>query len=80
MALNAYSSIELGGEPVAVDIADQYRQKADECLAAADRAQDQTERIELLGIAHGYLRLAMHVTTKKKQEPADDAVDASAGP
>jgi hypothetical protein len=53
------------------DTADHCRRKAEECLAAADRAKDQTERIELLGIAHG-----CNARNAKKQEIADDAADA----
>ena len=43
-------------------IAQGYRDKAAECLTIAKRTFDPIERIELLQIARGYLRLANHVT------------------
>jgi hypothetical protein len=44
------------------EVAQGYRNKAAECLTIAERTSDPIERIELLQIARGYLRLADHVT------------------
>jgi hypothetical protein len=44
------------------EVAQCYRDKAGECLIIAERTSDPIERIELLQIARGYLRLADHVT------------------
>jgi hypothetical protein len=44
------------------EVAQGYRDKAAECLTIAERTSDPFERIELLRIARGYLRLADHVT------------------
>jgi hypothetical protein len=38
----------------------EYRKKAEECLRAAKRMRDPAERIEMLGIARGYMKLADH--------------------
>jgi hypothetical protein len=38
----------------------EYRKKAEECLRAAKRMRDPAERIEMLGIARGYMTLADH--------------------
>jgi hypothetical protein len=45
------------------EVAQNYRNKAVECLTIAERTSDPIERIELLQIARGYLRLADHVTS-----------------
>jgi hypothetical protein len=37
-----------------------YRKKADECLRAAENMRDPADRIEMLGIARGYMSLADH--------------------
>jgi hypothetical protein len=39
-----------------------YREKAAECLNAANRTVDPIEKIELLQIAQGYRRLAQHAS------------------
>jgi hypothetical protein len=44
------------------EVAQGYRDKAAECLTIAERTSDPFERIELLQIARGYLRLADHLT------------------
>jgi len=41
-----------------------YRDKALECLAAAETVSDPHERIVLLEIAQRWLRLAAHVDTR----------------
>lgn len=46
-----------------------YRDKAAECLTIAERTSDPIERIELLQIARGYLRLADHVTVSIARAP-----------
>jgi hypothetical protein len=38
-----------------------YRQKAQHCLWAADRAHDSGERVALLSLASNYMRLADYV-------------------
>jgi hypothetical protein len=38
----------------------EYRKKAEECLRAVERMRDPAERIEMLGIARGYMSLADH--------------------
>jgi hypothetical protein len=38
----------------------EYRKKAEECLRAAERMRDPAERLEMLGIARGYMSLADH--------------------
>jgi hypothetical protein len=37
-----------------------YRKKAEECVRAAEKMRDPAERIEMLGIARGYISLADH--------------------
>jgi hypothetical protein len=38
----------------------EYRKKAEECLRVAERMRDPAERIEMLGIARGYMSLDSH--------------------
>ena len=38
----------------------EYRKKAEECVRAAEKMRDPAERIEMLGIARGYMSLADH--------------------
>jgi len=52
-------------------IAQGYRDKAAECLTVAERTFDPIERIELLQIARGYLRLADHVTASIARAPSN---------
>jgi hypothetical protein len=56
--------VKSGGTGVGMskEVAQSYRNKAVECLTIAERTSDPIERIELLQIARGYLRLADHVT------------------
>jgi hypothetical protein len=42
----------------------QYRDKALECLSAADHARDPAERLSLIAIAKLFLGLAQHVVGK----------------
>jgi hypothetical protein len=37
-----------------------YREKAEECLRAAEKMRNLVERIEMLGIARNYMALADH--------------------
>jgi hypothetical protein len=37
-----------------------YRMKAEECLRVAEKMRDPAERIEMLGIARGYMSLDGH--------------------
>ncbi len=37
-----------------------YQKKAEECVRAAQKMRDPAERIEMLGIARGYMSLADH--------------------
>ena len=36
----------------------EYRKKAEECLRAAEKMRDTSERVGMLGIAQKYMRLA----------------------
>jgi hypothetical protein len=38
----------------------EYRKKAEECVRAAEKMRDPAERIEMLGIARGYMSLDHH--------------------
>ena len=38
----------------------EYRKKAEECLRAAERMRNPADRLEMLGIARGYVSLADH--------------------
>jgi hypothetical protein len=51
-----------------------YRDKALECLAAAETVSDPHERVVLLEIAQRWLRLASHVSarTPGNATPGDD--------
>jgi hypothetical protein len=46
--------------------ADDYRRKAEECVAQAQLAEDPQIRAELLTIAAGYRRLADQVSAERK--------------
>jgi hypothetical protein len=48
-----------------------YRDKAAECIDAASKAVDPSERIELLKIAQGYLRLADRILTTATDRPTE---------
>jgi hypothetical protein len=56
--------------------AQSYRNKAAECLTIAERTSDPIERIELLQIARGYLRLADHVTASCARARTNIAAEA----
>jgi hypothetical protein len=49
---------------MSTDLAEEYRQKAADCLAVAGLTSDVTERVELLQIARSYLRLAAHILAR----------------
>jgi hypothetical protein len=69
----------------------EYRKKAEECLRAAKRMRDPAERIEMLGIARGYMKLADHAVRSRidplqqkgpdqvEWEPADRGEKRSGG-
>jgi hypothetical protein len=57
------------------EVAQGYRNKAAECLTIAERTSDPIERIELLQIARGYLRLADHVTASYARAQTNIEVD-----
>jgi hypothetical protein len=59
------------------NLAVEYRRKAADCLAVAGLTHDVTERVELLQIARGYLRLAEHIGTR---EPAPDLGENKTAP
>jgi hypothetical protein len=50
---------------------DVYREKAAECMAAADKAVDLPERIELVEIAQAYLRLAERAFALALKSPTE---------
>jgi hypothetical protein len=50
---------------------DVYREKAAECMAAADKAVDPPERIELVEIAQAYLRLAERAFALAPKSPTE---------
>lgn len=52
------------GREGAVGSYDEYRDKALECLDAADRVSDPQERLALLELAQSWMRLAKHVATR----------------
>jgi hypothetical protein len=66
-----------GGTGVAMskEVAQGYRDKAAECLTAAERTSDPIERIELLQIARGYLRLADHVIASSAHASTNKEVE-----
>jgi hypothetical protein len=47
----------------------EYRKKAEECLRAAERMRDPGERIEMLGIACGYMSLDDLLEATHKEAP-----------
>jgi hypothetical protein len=52
---------------------EEYRDKALECLSAAETVSDPHERVVLLEIAQRWMRLAAHVASKTGgTTPADD--------
>lgn len=61
------------------EVAQAYRDKAAECLSVAERSSDPIERIELLQIARGYLRLADHVTALSARAQANMEVAENNG-
>jgi hypothetical protein len=63
------------GVGMSKEVAQVYRDKAGECLIIAERASDPIERIELLQIARGYLRLADHVTASSAHARANLEVE-----
>ena len=46
-----------------------YREKAEECLRAAEKMRNPAERIEMLGIARNYMALADHARRSKVNSP-----------
>jgi hypothetical protein len=56
------------------DLAAYYRQRSGECLAAAGRKTDAKERLELIRLAQGYVRLAKHteIRAATKQRASDE--------
>lgn len=60
----------------------EYRKKAEECLRVADRMRDPTDRIEMLGIARGYMSLADHadrcqVNSRQRDGPVNRSVNGT---
>ena len=51
----------VGADPVTTARHD-YRQKAADCLLAAERAHDPAEKMKLLEIAQQWMALAEHIT------------------
>ena len=47
----------------------EYREKAEECSRAAKRMRDPAERMEMLGIARGYMILADHADRTRIDSP-----------
>jgi hypothetical protein len=45
-----------------------YREKAEECLRAAEKMRNPAERIEMLGIARNYMALADHAGRRQIRE------------
>ena len=48
--------------------AEDYMRNAEECLIAADRTQDQTERAMLVRLHEQWLRLAAYKMRKERSE------------
>jgi hypothetical protein len=46
-----------------------YREKAEECLRAAEKMRSPVERIEMLGIARNYMALADHAGRSQVKSP-----------
>jgi hypothetical protein len=46
-----------------------YREKAEECLHAAEEMRSPAERIEMLGIARNYMALADHAGRRQVNSP-----------
>jgi len=46
-----------------------YREKAEECMRAAEKMRNPAERIEMLGIARSYLTLADHAGKSQVNSP-----------
>ena len=46
-----------------------YREKAQECLRAAEKMRNPAERIEMLGIARNYMALADHAGRSQVSPP-----------
>jgi hypothetical protein len=46
-----------------------YREKAEECLRAAEKMRNSAERIEMLGIARNYMALADHAGRRQINSP-----------
>jgi hypothetical protein len=46
-----------------------YREKAEECLRAAEQMRSPVERIEMLGIARNYMALADHAGRSQVNAP-----------
>jgi hypothetical protein len=49
-----------------------YRDKALQCLAAADHISDPKERLALLEIAQSWMRLAKHVASRESGSAPPD--------
>ena len=64
------------GKPTMTSKAEEYRQHAEECLAAAPRMQNAEERAILLNIAQTWVQLAEQEDAAAAQQhrahPADD--------
>jgi len=54
------------------DLAAYFRRRSGECLAAVGRTTDAAERLDLIQLAQGYIRLAKHAETRAKQRPSDE--------
>ena len=46
-----------------------YREKAEECVRAAQKMRNAAERIEMLGIARNYIALADHAGRRQVNSP-----------
>jgi hypothetical protein len=70
---SALAGIVLGGSMGSYE---EYRDKALECLAAAETVSDPHERLVLLEIAQRWLRLAAHVGTRNpgSTPPGEDPI------
>ncbi len=56
---------------------DQYRNRANECIAAADKATEPERKVSFLELAQRWLRLAFH--TNKIQDRNADALCKGSG-
>jgi hypothetical protein len=54
----------------------EYRKKAEECLSIAEKMRSPMERIEMLGIARHYMRLADRADKSRENAEAAEMVDS----